>query len=79
MSLYSQILSLARSHSREPVSGYTHLAAAILALAGLFWMILLTDHDSSKRVTVIIFGVSMVLVYVSSAMLHLFDGSLQVL
>jgi hemolysin III len=60
---------------REPVSGLTHLAGALLALAGTIWLATQTESDTAKMVTVLVYGMSMVLLYSASAALHLFNGS----
>ena len=59
---------------REPVSGFTHLFGAIFALLGLCYLIAITRHDMATMLTMFIYGVSAVLVYVASALLHLSRG-----
>jgi hemolysin III len=56
---------------REPVSGFTHLIGAVLSLGGLVVLVVLTDGDPAKMISMIIYGVSMVLLYTASATLHL--------
>lgn len=60
---------------REPVSGFTHLAGAILGAAALIWLIVLTRQDPAKMLSMIVYGVSLVLLYSASAALHLIKGS----
>jgi hemolysin III len=60
---------------REPVNGFTHLAGAVLSLAGLLWLIVLTRDDPVEMLTVAVYGLSMVLLYLASAALHLSNGS----
>jgi hemolysin III len=55
----------------EPVSGFTHLAGAVLAGAGMFWLITLTSDTPAKMISVIIYGVCMILCFSASAALHL--------
>ena len=55
---------------REAVSGVTHLIGAILALIGVIWMILLTRDDVPKLLSVVVFGVCMVLLYLASTTMH---------
>lgn len=62
-----------RAH-REMVSGITHLIGAVLALIGVIWLILLTNHDLPTLVTVIIFGVSVVLLYMASTTMHMLSS-----
>ena len=59
---------------REPVSGLTHLFGAALALAGAAWLIAMTSDDLPKMLSVGVFGLTMVAVYLASAALHLYDG-----
>ncbi len=56
---------------REPVSGFTHLLGALLAVTGLWYLVTLTWHNPSQLLTYVIFGGSMVFVYSSSTALHL--------
>ncbi len=60
---------------REPVSGFTHLFGAIFALLGLAYLVAITRHDTATMLTMFIYGVSAVLVYMASALLHLSRGS----
>lgn len=60
---------------REPVSGFTHLAGALMALAGMVWLVTLTQNDIPKMITVTVYGFSMVMLYSASAALHLVNGS----
>ena len=57
--------------SREFVSGIIHLIGAVLAFLGTLWMAHLTWDAPCRLVTVVIFGVSLILVYCTSAALHL--------
>jgi hemolysin III len=58
-------------HFDEPVCGFTHLLGAFLAVAGLAWLLMLTQSDLSQMIPIAVFGVSMVVVYLSSTVLHL--------
>ena len=60
---------------REPVSGFTHLGGALFAIIGLVWLIGLTRDDTAKMITMVIYGVTTIIVYLASASLHLFNGS----
>ncbi len=57
---------------REAMSALTHFIGAILALVGAVWLILLTRQDVPKLVSVTVFGVSMVLLYLASTTMHFF-------
>ena len=60
---------------REPVSGFTHLAGAILGVGALAWLVAQTQHDLGKMLSMAIYGISLVLLYSASAALHLIHGS----
>lgn len=59
---------------REPINGFTHLFGAILSFAGLLILVIKTtlDNPSPLALTaVIIFGISLILLYSASATYHL--------
>ncbi|QKY69849.1 hemolysin III family protein [Lentibacillus sp. CBA3610] len=59
---------------REPINGLTHLFGAILSLAGLIALIIkasITTDSALAIVAVIIFGISMILLYSASATYHM--------
>ena len=67
-----------RAYAREPINGFTHLAGAILSFAGLLALVIKTTLTSPSIVditAVIIFGISMVLLYSASATYHLVVAS----
>ncbi len=57
---------------RDPVSGLTHLAGALFAALGLVYL-LVVGRDAEPRTVaaVAVYGVSMILLYLSSATYHL--------
>ncbi|WP_043931253.1 PAQR family membrane homeostasis protein TrhA [Bacillus sp. EB01] len=62
------------TYVREPVNGFTHLAGALLSFAGLLAMVIkasLAGMSGVAITAVIIFGVSMILLYSASATYHL--------
>ncbi|WHY67930.1 hemolysin III family protein [Neobacillus sp. SuZ13] len=62
------------NYIREPINGLTHLAGAILAFAGLLAMVIKASATTSSPTAitaVIIFGVSMILLYSASATYHM--------
>jgi hemolysin III len=62
------------SYIREPINGLTHLAGAILSFVGLLAMVIkasLTTPTPLAITAVIIFGVSMILLYSASATYHM--------
>ncbi|WP_077211280.1 PAQR family membrane homeostasis protein TrhA [Bacillus dakarensis] len=61
-------------YAREPINGLTHLAAAICSFVALIAMIIkasLTSGSALSITAVIIFGLSMILLYSASATYHL--------
>ncbi len=65
----------ARIHAlfRDPVSGLTHLVGAALGLLGLLYLVEETNplHSTRHTAAAVVFGVSMILLYLSSAAYHL--------
>lgn len=62
------------SYIREPINGLTHLAGAILSFIGLLAMVIkasLTTSSALAITAVIIFGISMILLYSASATYHM--------
>ncbi len=60
------------NYLREPVNGFTHLAGAILSLV---IKTALQGHSTVALTAVIIFGISMILLYAASATYHLVVSS----
>lgn len=63
---------------REPVNGFTHLVGAILSFIGLLALVIkttLTNPTALALTSVIIFGISMILLYSASATYHLVVSS----
>lgn len=60
---------------REPVNGFTHLAGAVLGAIGLIVLIALTYNEPGKLLTMIVYGVSLILLYTASTTYHLTKGS----
>src|SRR5690606_7101191 len=65
--------------SREPVNGWLHLGAAVLAGVGLIVLgANAAEHDSWRHTTgAVVFGVSAILMFGASALYHLARGSLR--
>ena len=61
--------------SREPVSGLTHGVSAVVAFFGMLWLVWIARHTPGRATTLAIFGTTMVLVYVASTVMHLYNGS----
>jgi hemolysin III len=59
------------NHSyREPVSGLTHLFAAIVSILGTLWLVSLTWGQPVAVLVVIIFGLGLLAIYASSSAMH---------
>lgn len=62
------------SYIREPINGLTHLVGAILSFVALLAMVIKTSMTTSSALAiaaVIIFGLSMILLYAASATYHM--------
>jgi len=66
------------NYLREPINGFTHLAGAILSFIGLLALVIKTTLNNPSTIAltaVIIFGLSMILLYAASATYHLVVSS----
>ena len=59
---------------RDPVSGLTHFFAAILAVVGLIVLLILGYGDTGKEITLLIYGLSLILMLSASATYHLVNA-----
>ena len=66
---------------REPVSGFSHLAGALMAVAALVVLLYvgITNRDVWQIVAFSVFGSSMILLYSASATYHLVNASERVI
>jgi hemolysin III len=55
---------------REPASAWTHFAGILLAIPGLGLLWMRSRGDSGKRISVLIYGVSLLLCYGASTLYH---------
>lgn len=60
-----------KSRLKDPISGLTHLATAVAALIGLFFLIQITNAGSPERWSAMIYGISCVALFLSSSVYHL--------
>ncbi|MBP8633592.1 MAG: hemolysin III family protein, partial [Synergistaceae bacterium] len=62
---------------REPASGFSHLAGAVLSVAALVSLlcVAISNRDVWQIVSFSIFGASMILLYSASATYHLVNAS----
>ncbi len=54
----------------EPINTITHLIATIASFIGLIILLILTVHDLPKMVSMLIYGLSMIVLYSASTLLH---------
>ena len=69
-------------YTREPINGFTHLGGAILSFFGLLALVIKTTLTNPSIVdisAVIIFGISLILLYSASATYHLVIASEKVI
>ncbi len=60
---------------REPVNGLTHFFAAIVAAVGLIVLIILGRNSLLKEISLVVYGVSLVLLFAASSSYHLVNAS----
>jgi hemolysin III len=53
--------------------GWSHAAAALVAIAGLIGLIVITRHDTAKLVSMVIYGAALVLLFGVSATYHIIN------
>ena len=58
---------------RDPVSGLTHLGAAVAAVIGLIALLIMGWGDPTKEISLLIYGVSLIMMFASSAAYHMVD------
>jgi hemolysin III len=54
----------------EPVNTITHLLAAFLAVPGLAWLLWLTRDEPLKMLSLLVYGLSLIVLFAASALLH---------
>jgi hemolysin III len=62
------------SKFREPVNGLTHLITAGVALVGLIALIIIGWGNPGKEISLLIYGLSLVLLFAASGTYHLVKG-----
>ena len=63
------------SNFREPVNGLTHLFAAIMSVIGTFVLLLIGHHSVGLNIALAVYGLSLILMFSSSAFYHLKKAS----
>jgi hemolysin III len=64
---------------REPVNGLTHLAAALIAAVGAVVLLLLSRENASKATSLLLYGITLVLMFSASAGYHLVKSTPKVM
>lgn len=64
---------------REPVNGLTHFFTAIAAVAGLGVLLYIGRGNTGKEVSLLIYGVSVILLFAASATYHMVKAKPQVI
>ncbi len=59
---------------KDPISGYSHLLGGVLSIIGTFFLVIIAieKNHTDKIIPFIIFGISMIMLYFSSGIYHLF-------
>src|SRR6266567_6217565 len=53
--------------------GWSHAGAAVVAIAGLVALVLITRHDPAKLASMVVYGTGLVLLFGVSATYHIFN------
>jgi hemolysin III len=53
--------------------GWSHAVAAVVAVAGLVSLVVITRHDPAKLVSMVVYGTGLVLLFAVSATYHIFN------
>jgi hemolysin III len=59
--------------SKPLLRGWSHAAAAVVAVAGLVSLVVITRHDPAKLVSMVVYGTGLVLLFGVSATYHIFN------
>ncbi len=60
---------------REPVNGLSHLISAIVALVGAIWLLVAGWGSAARVISLLVYGISLVLLFSASAAYHLYNGN----
>ncbi len=63
------------SKLREPVSGLMHLGGAMAAIAALIVLLIVGKSDAAKEISMIIYGISLIVLFSASAAYHLIQAN----
>lgn len=59
---------------REPFNGISHLIAAVFAAGGLIWLVFTGSDEPVRRIPLLIYGVTLLLMFASSSAYHSFNA-----
>ncbi len=74
MELEQQRSPLCGSHREEMASSVTHALGLVFSVGALIAMLLVAGTDGLRLVSAVVFGISLVMLYLSSTLYHLFFG-----
>lgn len=63
---------------REPVNTWTHFVSFLAGIVGLVFLILLTYQEPTKLITMIVYGVSLIVLFGASSLYHWVNASSKV-
>jgi len=66
-------MNLAVATPKPLLRGWSHGVAAVIAVAGLVSLILITRHDPAKLASMVVYGIGLVLLFGVSATYHIFN------
>ena len=66
-------MNLAVATPKPLLRGWSHGVAAVIAVAGLVILILITRHDPAKLASMVVYGIGLVLLFGVSATYHIFN------
>jgi hemolysin III len=64
---------------RDPVSGLIHLGAAVAALIGLIALLVMGWGNSTRELSLLIYGLSLILLFLASAAYHMVNSGPEVI
>jgi len=60
---------------KEPVNTWTHLLTCVAAIVGLVFLIVMTADETGKMMSMIVYGTSMIVLFLASSLYHAISGS----
>jgi hemolysin III len=62
-----------KTRFRDPVSGYTHLASAVVAVLGTLYLLLAGRGSLQREISLLVYGLSLITLFSASATYHLYN------